>query len=760
MIIKNKTADEVVVEGESNIRKATISADKISKLSFILTKALYSDPIAAVVVEPVCNGIDSVVAAGKSPIDHPVIVEIGNKPTGGWFFRVTDTGIGLSDDEFENVFMNYLESSKENDNSQIGAWGLGGKSFISLDRSGEFICRKDGVERKYLAYQGSQFCEYDKLYEKKTKEPNGVIFEIAIKDWSERHQFIEKAKKKLAYFDTVVLIIDGVPVQNIINRQEYFQWSDNAYERNLSLCLKDVHYSINWEKLGIAPINCPIALRFSLTDGLIVTPSRQELIYTEEVKKVILKKIEKTADWFVKKYNETVEEFDNFSKAIPHLRHRGHMVELGGNQIDIEGLKPYSSVPYKNISVKGLEIWTPEQWWKKIDGIGKAFSLIGELKWGGKYATKRMWGDFAYNVKNAYECILVNETPIGRMKGFIQERHSEGKIFIERRMTLHDYKLGLILLQEPKNTWRALIKECQKVIGDIREHFFKDERGIKDRKEYLAYVERKKQEARDSRVVGESTYVTLDKQEGEVTISYARKPLLGSEPVFEKKTYVINDMHRAPYISLLFSEEEKEEAKRYYGLHEHLMVGIIGKRERTRLPELKKIMTKESFEKTKLFRRIVTRMRAEDVLEKWEAISREGHEVVQKCISPTWELQKQLETYCEDNKPLRGVSKEQIESFINTGHEHFLWDLEILPLIEKMERALSTFYFLPYIDYPRYATEEETKSVKRVINQLLLFQKKYGALENFDLVEKEPPVEMLEEQLAIEEEYKQEMCTI
>ena len=124
MILKNRTADEVVVEGESNIKQASISKEKMAKLQYILTKALYSDPISSTIVESVNNGVDGLVQSGKDFLENPVVVEIGTRNNGSFFYRVSDKGVGMSRETFEEVVMNYLESTKEESNDQIGSWGL------------------------------------------------------------------------------------------------------------------------------------------------------------------------------------------------------------------------------------------------------------------------------------------------------------------------------------------------------------------------------------------------------------------------------------------------------------------------------------------------------------------------------------------------------------------------------------------------------------------------------------------------------------
>ena len=123
MIIEEKVKDLVVV-GEDTSKKAKISQDKLAKLQYLLTKGLYKDPITAVIAEWTNNGIDSVVQAGKNSIENPVLVTIQKDEKGQYQFKVEDKGVGLDDKDFEDICMNYLESTKESDNNTIGHFGI------------------------------------------------------------------------------------------------------------------------------------------------------------------------------------------------------------------------------------------------------------------------------------------------------------------------------------------------------------------------------------------------------------------------------------------------------------------------------------------------------------------------------------------------------------------------------------------------------------------------------------------------------------
>ena len=118
MIIQQQQND-IIKSGLDSSKKATINQDKLAKLQYILTKGLYQDPIGSLINEWSANAIDSVIQSGKSLVENPVMVTITDNK-----FTVKDTGLGISKEDFINVCMNYLTSTKENDNSAIGHFGL------------------------------------------------------------------------------------------------------------------------------------------------------------------------------------------------------------------------------------------------------------------------------------------------------------------------------------------------------------------------------------------------------------------------------------------------------------------------------------------------------------------------------------------------------------------------------------------------------------------------------------------------------------
>jgi len=65
--------------------------------------------------------------------------------------------------------------------TELGMMGLGFKAPLAYASSFYFTCRKNGMERKYMMYEGEETDSIDLLYEKPTSERNGVKIMIPVK---------------------------------------------------------------------------------------------------------------------------------------------------------------------------------------------------------------------------------------------------------------------------------------------------------------------------------------------------------------------------------------------------------------------------------------------------------------------------------------------------------------------------------------------------------------------------------------------------
>lgn len=740
MIIKEQVK-QVTVVGEDTSKKAKISQDKLGKLQYLLTKGLYKDPITAVIAEWTNNGIDSVVQAGKDPIQTPVIVKIGRNDKGQMFLSVEDEGVGLDDKDFEDICMNYLESTKEGDNDTIGHFGIGMKSFLSLERSATFICRKNGIERKYLVYEGEEFVNYDLIHEAPTDKSNGVIAEIMITDWNERSNFISKAKQKLAYYDTAVLIVDNNIVQNKITRSDDFQFSDMNTNQNIHLCLKDVYYTIDWDALGIRnPIPIPIALRFHLKDGLTPTPSRESYITNEKTKKLILDKIGKVAEWFVKKYNDTVLEFPSFIDGFEYIGNTQYNVM----NFNINPLINYAKTKPLTPKVKGISVLSPEFYKINKDNFFTEYELAGYITYNGqlKRNGQRLYLDKANHVlRDKKKSVLVGSDFVGNVKEFLKTKYKPETLFLRRNSFVR--KIGdntdnqnfqcyfsiLNLSMVHKDNWQKRIDEFNHVQSTIISTF-DDQTQVASSKEYIDWIDKKKEDQRQKRLANaaKGVYSGLNKQQGDITLAYNYDSLRGVS--FKKKAVPISTLVGNQFLTVLIEEDypNMEMLKAIIKVMkcDKIKFATAGKKEMKKIPDhyqfinISKFMTRDC----KPFMRLASAILYKGLLEDLTAVKSSRGGLFSKFVKHLDSDEKLLRDYV--NKNYTGHIDDKAQQYIkDAAEQNKLYDLSLWDSYLRVKDNIKKYDFINLLTVPNSWDKEKEKQYNTLITQILYFRKKY-----------------------------------
>ena len=743
MILQNNEINNIIKTGESDTKQASINQNELQKLQYILTTGLYSDPIGSVITEYANNMIDSVVQSGKDPKLTPSIVELKSE-NNNYSIEFRDNGLGLNLEDFDNIIMSYLTSTKTNDSSTIGAFGLGCKSSLALERPAEWTIRKNGKESKLLFYKGASFAERDIIIENKdTTKPDGVNIKINIKSLSEYSDFKYKAKYKLGYYDEICLIIDGKIVENQIYRNDLFQWNDMYSYNEIHICLKDVFYEVDWQSLGINRINIPISLRFNLDSGLSPVPSREKLIYTESTKRLILGRIKEVANYFITKYNENTLEKETFLEAYPFIGENYKQVTLAEKQFTINDIIKYGDIPVNELKVKGI-VESELKYYKRCDYFFPELNPIIDDNcsgWKRKYLYKNTKD---YLLESGRKIVVVNKFPERRVKTYLQEKYSRQNILIVKESKIPFIrKIKNIKRYDVLNT-KAKLKEFLFVEQQLRENFIY-ELDIEDSKEYIDWLEKekeyqkqqRKEKAKDPYYVSKS----LNKEEGDITLAYATKSSsrLKNFYTFEAKAYPIKNLYKNKYFTILFDKEEKDLAKEFANAipkGSNIKIALIGKREKLRLPNLHSFKTIYNMmsEGNKKFRQIITAELIYQLLKDRDTISNI------KSLNPF--LNKIAEN-CKKLKEYKaayylGVSDGVWEAMKVVAIEQNLFDYSIYSTYLSVKEHIDLLDFATLLESPYHKESEETKKKRdKVITRFLLFGKKYkGAWDNFELVEK------------------------
>lgn len=170
----------------------------------VLSDTLYQDKPGSIVRELSCNAYDSHVMAGKTDVPFEIHVPTDFEP----WFSVKDYGTGLTPDAMYNVFTKYFESTKDNSNDVIGAFGLGSKSWASYTDQATITSITDGVKRVYSAFiSSSGLPALTELAATETKESNGVELMINIRKENYR-DFAKAIASQLRFFTVKPKIVN------------------------------------------------------------------------------------------------------------------------------------------------------------------------------------------------------------------------------------------------------------------------------------------------------------------------------------------------------------------------------------------------------------------------------------------------------------------------------------------------------------------------------------------------------------------------
>jgi len=392
MILEKQKEAIVLTEGE-NVEESigmSLDLDSAQILMQMLSKNLYSDAIGSAIRETVSNSLDSHRRAG---IDDPVLVRMGFNSNNDYEFSTEDFGVGLDDDDVRNIISKYGKSTKRSSNNELGMFGLGFKAPLAYSSSFYFVCRKNGVERKYMMYEGEDVNTIDLLYEIPTAERNGVKVIIPVR-WGDRETFYHKINEQLAYFENVYfdVSVSGHIINNSfkIYRGEHFQYSELVKDQHLHICLDNVYYPIDFGKLGINPLEFPVGLRFGLEDGIYPTPNREAIRYTQEVKEKILFKLKLVADFFIDKYNNQLTECESFLKVREHYNGIKEVDLIEGVKLKVGYLTVFSNKIIKEPTLKGVKHLNLKKLVDKSDDIFKEYQVTNILQ-RGKIKEPRNW---------------------------------------------------------------------------------------------------------------------------------------------------------------------------------------------------------------------------------------------------------------------------------------------------------------------------------------------------------------------------------
>ena len=710
MILEKQKEATVHQEGETQESIGmSLDLDSAQILMQMLSKNLYSDAIGSTVRECASNALDSHRRAG---VDKPIIVSLNRNKESNYEFSVEDFGIGLDADDVKNIISKYGKSTKRNSATELGMMGLGFKSPLAYSSSFYFVCRKNGMERKYMMYEGEDVNTIDLLYEAPTDQPNGVKVIVPV-NYYDRHSFNTKIREQLAYFESVYFDVDGISNTFVITRHEFFQFSELASNKHMHLCLDNVYYPLDFDKLGISTLHLPIALKFSLTDGIFPTPNRESIRYTQEVKTAILNNLKEAANYFIEKYNETVKETTNLKAVIDYFNSESRYLNIGASSWDVHPLSKFATVKIAKPKLKGINLLDLEHLVKLQDYI------LGEYE--GKFYvnSKTMRDTKHYNqttsIKNLKHTVYVyhGDRVPGLKKDYIKslQPDSHRDALIVRKMKDFPFrpKLGrgdynnyytiLQLSQHPKSEWKQRIEEFKTIIKSYVDNFV----NIDELEVPQEFIDsRKKQRISTGKINGKgvATGPRRIKLKGKMICKQAtdlERWVDNKNCKWVSQTYDMAKFHQNKFILVYGKQEDMEKMDKWFKATRggHVELAVLSERELKLVEkiELHNLMPFSKFMegKNKPFQRIATACLIDKLTDKYIYVFR-NHECLEPISTDLYDKVKSLRKYKNDY--FKSMSDDVRDAIIDHAKEHNAFDPSFHSTVIEIETVCKNLLFL------------------------------------------------------------------
>lgn len=570
---------EAMVHQEGDTQESigmSLDLESAQVLMQMLSKNLYSDAIGSTIRECASNALDSHRRAG---VDKPIVVSLGRNKEDNYEFSVEDFGIGLDADDVKNIISKYGKSTKRNSATELGMMGLGFKAPLAYSSSFYFVCRKNGMERKYMMYEGEDVNTIDLLYETPTDQPNGVKVIVPVKYYDYR-DFRTKIREQLAYFESVFFDVETITNDFLITRHEFFQFSELSSDNMLHICLDNVYYPIDFDKLGIDRIPLPVGLRFSLTDGIFPTPNRESIRYTQEAKTIILERLKQTADYFIEKYNETVKETTDLRTVINYFNSSYRYLKMGKYGWDVEPLSKYATVKIAAPKLKGINHIPMERLVKIQDYIlgeyeAKFYANSRTMREAKRYyqatSIKRIpdttyvyYGDKVPGLKKDY---IKSLQPNGHTDALILRKTKSFPLRNKHRRGDYDnYYTMLDLGAYPKHLWREIIKEFQSVINSYANNFINIDM-LEVPQEFIDGRKRQRVSTGQIKGTGVASGPRRVKLKGEMICKQAEdleRWVDGKNCKWVSKTYDMSKFHQNSFILVYGKQEDMEKMDKWF----------------------------------------------------------------------------------------------------------------------------------------------------------------------------------------------------
>lgn len=292
MLVGDIPSDDnyAIVGGEA---AKTASIELNTNTFRILSDTLYSNKIRAVSREILCNAVDAHIAAGRA--DVPVEVTLTDHE-----LMIRDFGDGIPEDKLADVYLTYMKSTKSDDPTQTGGFGLGSKSPLAYTDHFTVTNRNGGTQSVHVVHQGTEETRGAPGIRRMTVGPteeSGLSVSVPIKNTRDRDEFDEWISRTALQGGMRVrmngLLLDRRNLDNLAPGS-YALVARPSHETSVQVLYGNVQYPISGDHFinEFAAVEKLINYRGALLlralpSSVTVAPSRETLSFDDRTIKAI-----------------------------------------------------------------------------------------------------------------------------------------------------------------------------------------------------------------------------------------------------------------------------------------------------------------------------------------------------------------------------------------------------------------------------------------------------------------------------------------
>lgn len=288
----------------------TVDQKSLKKLMSVLTD-LYSDPISAFIREYSTNARDAHIDSGQ--VDRPIEVTLPNAMSP--YFRVRDFGKGMSVDFIENVYSQYLNSTKEGTNDLVGYLGLGSKSGLTYCPQFRMVSIHQGIKAQVMVSKNEDgACEMEVVDTSSTEEPDGVEIIIPVHNSNEVNR---KAQEFFQFWMPGTVLVDGDEPKFIGDDEKALWVEDDIVVLPGSGQSYVVMGNVPYKTEGLVGSYSDYrAVAFVPIGSVSFPPNREELMYTEATKTTVDKYNARTIAALERRIQEEIDKSETYVDAL------------------------------------------------------------------------------------------------------------------------------------------------------------------------------------------------------------------------------------------------------------------------------------------------------------------------------------------------------------------------------------------------------------------------------------------------------------